>query len=96
MIFLSEMTPKQLAAKRQEVAALLDKQGRKKLLRLVAVVAQHPAHRLDVHAVLQSYRGERMSHIVETNPGQPRPLQHPVEHMEYAVRRDGASGGRRK
>ena len=53
-----------------------------------AVVAQHPGDGLDIHTVLQSYRGERISHIVESNPGQSNLFQHPVEHVEHAVRRD--------
>lgn len=37
-----------------------------------------------------------MSEVVEPHFRQSCPLQHPVEHVEYAVRRDGTSGGGRE
>ena len=49
-------------------------------------VPQHPGHRLDVHPILKCQRSERVPEVVESNSGQPRPLQHPVEHVEHAVR----------
>ena len=55
-------------------------------------VSQHPRHRLDVHAVLEGQRSERVPEVVEPDPRQSRPLQHPVEHMQDAVRRDWAAG----
>ena len=36
----------------------------------------------------------RVPQIMEPDPRQSRPLQHPVEHVEDAVRRDGAACGR--
>ena len=56
-------------------------------------VAQHAGDGLDVHAVLQRQRREGMAQVVEADAGQPRPLQHPVQHVVHAVRRDGAAGG---
>ena len=56
-------------------------------------VPQHTGHRLDVHAVLQCQRGEGVSEVMEADAGQPRPLQHPVQHVQHAVRRHGAAGG---
>ena len=57
-------------------------------------VAQHAGNGLDVHAVLQRQRREGMAQVVEADAGQPRPLQHPVQHVVHAVRRDGTAGGR--
>ena len=57
-------------------------------------VAQHTGDSLDVHAVLQRQRREGMAQVVEADAGQSRPLQHPVQHVVHAVRRDGAAGGR--
>ena len=51
-----------------------------------AIVAQHAADCLDVHAVLEGKRGEGMAEIMKPHLGQPRPLQHPMEHVEDAVR----------
>ena len=56
-------------------------------------VAQHTGDGLDVHAVLQRQGCEGMAQVVEADAGQPRPLQHPVQHVVHAVRRDGAAGG---
>ena len=54
-------------------------------------VTQHPGHRLDIHSVLQSQGGEGVPEVVEPDLRQPRPLQHPMEHMQDAVRGDGAT-----
>ena len=35
-----------------------------------------------------------MPQVVEPDLRQSRPVQHPVKHMQHAVRRDGAAGGR--
>ena len=45
------------------------------------VVAQHRGHRFHVHAVLQGHGREGMAEVVESYPWQPRPFQHPLEHM---------------
>ena len=37
-----------------------------------------------------------MSHVVKTDFRKSCPFQYPVEHMEYAVRRDGTACGRGK
>ena len=50
------------------------------------VVAQHTADGLDVHAVLQGHRREGVSEVVESDAGQPSPFQHPLEHVQDAVR----------
>ena len=55
-------------------------------------VPQHPGHRLDVYSVLKGQRSEGMPEVVEPDPRQSRPLQHPVEHMQDAVWRDWAAG----
>ena len=60
------------------------------------VVAQHGGHRFYIHAVLERHRRESVAQVVESYPWQPRPFQHPLEHMQHAVRRHGASGGGRE
>ena len=45
------------------------------------VVTEHGGHRFYIHAVLQSQRCEGVAEIVESDAGQPRPFQHPLEHM---------------
>ena len=59
-------------------------------------VAQHPGHRLDVHPVLKGQGCERVPEIVEPDPRQSRPLQHPVEHVEDTAQRDGPAEGRQE
>ena len=59
-----------------------------------AVVTQHAGHRFHVHPVLQGQGGEGVPQIMEPNLRQSRPLQHPVEHVEDAVRGHRAAGGR--
>ena len=61
-----------------------------------AVMAQHPGHRFHVYPILKGQCRERVPQIVEPDPRQSRPFQHPVEHMEHAVRGHGAAGGRRE
>ena len=61
-----------------------------------AVVPQHPGDCLDVHPVLQGQSCERMSQIVEADLGETCPLQYPMQHVEYAVRRNGSSSWRRE
>ena len=58
------------------------------------VVTQHRGHGLHVHAVLQGHRREGVAEIVESDAGQPCPFQHPLEHVQDAVRGHGASGWR--
>ena len=55
---------------------------------------QHTRHGLDVHTVLQSQRCEGVAQVMEPHLRQPCPLQDAVQHMQHAVRRYGASGGR--
>jgi len=50
------------------------------------VVAQHRGHRFYVHTVLQCHGREGMAEIVESDAGQPCPFQHPLEHVQDAVR----------
>ena len=58
-------------------------------------VAQHPRHRFHVHPVLQCQGGESVAQIVEPHLGQSCPFQHPMEHMQHAVRGNRpAIGGR--
>ena len=57
------------------------------------VVTQHRGHRFHVHAVLERHRREGVSEVVESDAGQPSPFQHPLEHVQDAVRRHGASDG---
>ena len=38
----------------------------------------------------------RVAQIMKAYPWQSRPFQHPLEHMQHAVRRHGASGGGRE
>ena len=51
-----------------------------------AEMSQHPGHRLNVHPILKCQHSERVPEVVESNSGQPRPLQHPVEYMQDAIR----------
>ena len=60
------------------------------------VVAQHRGYGFHVHAVLERHRREGVTEIVESDAGQPSPFQHPLEHVQDAVRRHGASGGGRE
>ena len=50
------------------------------------VVAKHTADGLDVHAVLERHGCEGVTEIVESDARQPRPFQHPLEHVQDAVR----------
>ena len=59
-------------------------------------MAQHSRHGFHIHAVLEGQCGERMAEIVEPDLRQARPIQHPVEHMEDAVRGNGAASGARE
>lgn len=38
----------------------------------------------------------RVTQVMESDAGQPRPVQHPLEHMQDTVRRHGASAWRGK
>ena len=51
-----------------------------------AEVPQHPGYRLDVYPVLEGQRCECVPSIVEPDPRQTRPPQHPVEYMQDAIR----------
>ena len=57
-------------------------------------VAQHAADRFDVHTVLQRNGCEGVAEIVEPDLRDASPLQHPLEHIVDAVRRDGTAVGR--
>ena len=59
-------------------------------------VAQHPGHRFHIHPVLQGQGSEGVSQVVEPHLGQSCPFQHPVEHMQHTIRRDGPTAGRGK
>ena len=48
-------------------------------------MSQHARYGFDVHTVLQCQRCEGVPEVVESNSGQPRPLQHRVEYMQDAV-----------
>ena len=50
------------------------------------VVAQHGGHRFYIHAVLERHRREGMAEIVEAYSREARPFQHPLEHVQDAVR----------
>ena len=50
------------------------------------VVAQHAADRFYVHAVLQRHGREGVAQIMKAYPWQSRPFQHPLEHVQDAVR----------
>ena len=50
------------------------------------VVTEHGGHGLDVHAVLQRHGREGVAQVMESDAGQPRPFQHPLEHVQHAVR----------
>ena len=50
------------------------------------VVTEHTADGLDVHAVLQRHGREGVAEVVKADAGQPRPFQHPLEHVQDAVR----------
>ena len=47
---------------------------------------QHTRHGLDVYTVLQCQRCEGVTEIVESDARQSCPLQHPLEHVQDAVR----------
>ena len=55
------------------------------------VVAEHTADRFHVHAVLERHRREGVTEIVESDAGQPSPFQHPLEHVQDAVRGHGVA-----
>ena len=50
------------------------------------VVPEHTADGLDVHAVLQGHGREGVTQVMEAYPWQSRPFQHPLEHVQDAVR----------
>ena len=50
------------------------------------IVAEHTADGFDVHAVLQGHRREGVAEIVKADAWQPCPFQHPLEHVQHAVR----------
>ena len=50
------------------------------------VVTEHTADRFHVHAILERHRREGVTEIVESDAGQSRSFQHPLEHMQDAVR----------
>lgn len=56
-------------------------------------VTQHSGHGLHIYPVLQCQGGEGMAQVVEPHLRESRPLQHPVELMQDAVRGDGPAVG---
>ena len=58
------------------------------------VMTEHRGHGFYIHAVLQRHGGEGVTQVMEAYPWQSRPFQHPLEHVQHAVRGHGASGGR--
>ena len=50
------------------------------------VVAQHRGHCFYVHPVLQGHGREGVAQVMETYPWQPSSFQHPLEHVQHAVR----------
>lgn len=54
-------------------------------------VTQHAGYRLDVHAVLQSYCSEGVAEVVETDFWDTSSGEDSLQHIIYAVRRDGAA-----
>ena len=57
------------------------------------VVTQHTADGFHVHAVLERHGREGVAQVVEAYSREARPFQNPLEHVQHAVRRHGASGG---
>ena len=51
-----------------------------------AEVSQHPGYRFHVYPVLEGQDGKGVAQIVESDPRESRPFQHPVEHMQHTVR----------
>ena len=47
---------------------------------------QHARYGLDVHTVLQGHRREGVAEVMKADAWQPRPFQHPLEHVQHAVR----------
>ena len=54
---------------------------------------QHPGYRFDVHSVLEGQGGKGVTEIMEPHARQSRPFQHPVEHVQHAVRGDRPARG---
>ena len=54
-------------------------------------MSQHTGYRFDVHSVLQSQCCEGVAEVMEADLGKACSLQHSVEHIQHAIRRDGAS-----
>ena len=52
-------------------------------------VTKHTGHRLDVHAILQSYGRKGMAQVVKSNLRDAGPCQHSFEHIVDTVRRNG-------
>ena len=50
------------------------------------VVTEHRGHGFYVHAVLERHRREGVAQVMETYPWEARSFQHPLEHMQHAVR----------
>lgn len=46
-----------------------------------AEVSQHPGYRFHVYPVLEGQGGKGVAQIVESDPRESRPFQHPVEHI---------------
>ena len=56
-------------------------------------VTQHTGHRLDIHTILERDGCEGVAQIVESDLRDASPFQHPLEHVVYTVRGDGATVG---
>ena len=58
-----------------------------------AEVSQHPGYRFHVYPVLEGQGGIGVAQIVESDPRESRPFQHPVEHMQHTVRENRHTRG---
>ena len=59
-----------------------------------AFVAEHGLYGSEVSTALEEVGGEGVAQVMKADAGQPRPLQHSLEHVQDAVWGHGASGGR--
>ena len=51
-------------------------------------MTEHTAHDLDVHAILKGEGGESVAEVMESDLRDACPLQHTLQHVVDAVRRD--------
>ena len=59
-------------------------------------MAQNGRDGFHVHPVLQGQSGEGVAQVMEPHIGQPRPFQHPAEHIPHAVWANRPAVGRRE